>query len=279
MEVIPLSKALGAEIKGIDLSSELSGEQRREIHAAWLAHKIIVFRDQYFSDEDQLRFAKSFGEVQVVRSATHLVGENQAIMHVANRPVNGKPGILPEGEMYFHNDQSYYEQPCKATLLYAMEIPKQGGNTLFLNTAKAYAALGPEEQQKIAMLQVFNVYDYDRNPTIPSEAFDSDAPHYIHPLVIKHPETGVPALFISRLMSHHIEGMAAPESRALLDRLLDHAEKASFVYEHVWRVGDLVMWDNFASQHARTNFDPAEIRILRRVAVAGSKPEGIGKLA
>jgi taurine dioxygenase len=279
MEIKPLSEALGAEILGVDLSHDLSSESWEKIFSVWLTYKVIVFRGQSLSDKNQMNFAKLFGDLQVVRSATHLVGEDQAVMHVANRPVNGKPGILPDGEMNFHNDQSYYEIPCKGTLLYALKIPKKGGNTLFLNTAKAYAALQDTKKVEISQLKVFNVYDYDRNPTVPSDAYDPDAPQFIHPLVIKHPETGEPALFTSRLMSHHIDGIDLEKSEVILNALFDHAESPDFIYEHIWEVGDLVMWDNYASQHARTNFDAAETRILRRVSVAGSKPEGIGVIA
>jgi taurine dioxygenase len=279
MEIKPLSEALGAEILGADLSHDLSPESWEKIFSVWLTYKVIVFRGQSLSDKNQMNFAKLFGDLQVVRSATHLVGEDQAVMHVANRPVNGKPGILPDGEMNFHNDQSYYEIPCKGTLLYALKIPKKGGNTLFLNTAKAYAALQDTKKVEISQLKVFNVYDYDRNPTVPSDAYDPDAPQFIHPLVIKHPETGEPALFTSRLMSHHIDGIDLEKSEVILNALFDHAESPDFIYEHIWEVGDLVMWDNYASQHARTNFDAAETRILRRVSVAGSKPEGIGVIA
>jgi taurine dioxygenase len=279
MEILALSEVIGAEISGVDLSTEVSRVQWAEIHKAWLKYKVIVFRNQDLTKQDQLRFARLFGELQIVRSATHLVGEDQAIMHVANRPVEGKPGILPDGEMNFHNDQSYYECPAKATMLYALELPKKGGNTLFLNTVKAYDTLAEEMKAKIRGRRVFNVYDYDRNPTKKGEDYDPDAPNFIHPLVIEHPETLQPSLFTSRLMSHHIEGLETSESDEILNHLFDHAENPAFIYEHIWRVGDLVMWDNFASQHARTDFDPQESRVLRRVAVAGSRPDAYQEAA
>ena len=276
MEKIALSDSTGVEIRCVDLSREIPNDLWNEIHAAWLEHKVIVLRNQNLSDEDQLRFARSFGELQTVRTATDIVGENQSIMHVANRPVGGKPGILPDGEMHFHNDQSYYECPCKATTLYSIKIPDEGGNTLFLNTAKAYAGLPTEDKGKLRGLHVFNVYDYGRNPTVQGKEYNPDAPHFVHPIVIKHPETGEPALFTSRLMSHHIDGMGNEESDVMLKSLYDHAEDSAFIYEHIWQVGDLVMWDNFACQHARTYFDPNKTRILRRVAVAGSRPKEYG---
>ena len=279
MEIAPLSSALGGEVKGVDLSQEMSAELWQDIHDVWLEYKVLVFRNQDLSEESHLRFAKSFGELQPVRSATHIVGDDQPFMYIANRPVNGVPGILPNGEMHFHNDQSYYEFPCKAAFLHALEIPKQGGNTMFLNTVKAYEMLDNELKEKLSGLSVFNVYDYDRNPTAPSDVYDAEAPQFTHPLVIEPPETGEAALFTSRLMSHHIVGMERAESDALLNQLFDHAEGLALRYEHVWQIGDLVMWDNFASQHARTDFDPEETRVMRRITVAGSRPVGLGVAA
>lgn len=273
VQVIPLSDAIGAEITGVDLTGPMDDGVLETVHAAWLAHKIILFRGTTLSADDQARFARSFGDIQPIRSATHLVGEDQQFMHVSNREVDGKPGILPEGEMQFHNDQSYYERPAKATILNAIEIPDQGGNTLFMNTAKAYAALAPDMKARLGGLSVLNIYDYDTNPTIKGDGIRADAPQFEHPVVIRHPETGEHALFVSRLMSDHITGMERGSSDALLGELFDHMEQPQFIFEHSWRPGDLLMWNNFASQHARTDFDPAQSRILRRVAIAGPRPE------
>jgi len=190
MKVTPLAEALGAEIEDVDLSEEMSPDGWQAIHAAWLEYKVLVFRGQDLSEEVHLRFGRTFGDIQAVRSANHLIGEEQPFMYIANREVDGKPGILPDGEMHFHNDQSYYEIPSKASLLYALEIPSQGGNTLFSNAAKAYDMLEDSLKETLIGLQVFNVYDYDRNPTAPSDTYDPDAPQFVHPLVIKHPKTG-----------------------------------------------------------------------------------------
>ena len=143
---------------------------------------------------------------------------------------------------------------------------------MFLNTVKAYETLDGELKDKINGLSVFNVYDYDRNPTAPSDVYDADAPQFTHPLVIEHPETGEAALFTSRLMSHHIEGMDRDESDALLNTLFDHAENSAQQYVHVWQVGDLVMWDNGQTMHrARPFKDTVEVRDMRRTTVAGER--------
>lgn len=275
IQVTPLSEALGAEITGVDLGQELDRDDFETINRAWLRHKVIVIPGQDIGEDDQVRFARLFGKLQAVRSATHLIGKNQVVMYVANRPVDGKPGILPKGEMQFHVDQCYYECPCRATLLHALEVPGEGGRTLFLNTAMAYAALPADEKTRINAWRVLNVYDYMGNPTVKGDGVDGSAPSFVHPLVIEHPVTGERLLFANRLMSVRIEDLDEDESRHALNRLFDHAEQSRFIFEHAWKVGDLVMWDNLAVMHARTDFDPAERRILRRIAVKGPRPIGV----
>lgn len=278
IRVTSLSEALGAEINGVDLGRELGPDEFEAVNRAWLRHKVILFRGQDLGEDDQLHFAAMFGELQAVRSATHLIGENQFVMHVANRPVDGKPGILPKGEMQFHADQCYYECPCRATLLHAMEVPRRGGHTLFLDTGKAYAALPDGEKARLDAWRVLNVYDYGGNPTVKGDGVDPEAPRFVHPLVVQHPVTGERLLYANRLMSDRIEGLEEDESDRVLARLFDHAEQPRFIYEHVWTPGDLVMWDNLAVMHARTDFDPTGHRVLRRVAVKGPRPSGIDGL-
>jgi taurine dioxygenase len=270
IEIRTLSPAVGAEIVA-DLNA-LADTAFAEIRNAWTEHKVLLFRNQTLDADQQLSFARRFGDVQPVRSATHIIGAEQAVMHVSNREVNGKPGILPDGEMQFHTDQCYYERPSRMTMLYAMEIPSHGGNTLFLNAAAAYAALPAARKAEIARFTVKNVYDYDGSPTIKAIDVRDDAPHFVHPLVIRHPDTGVPVLYVNRLMSERIVELTRPESDHLLSELFTHSEQKRFIYEHVWRVGDLLLWDNLAVMHARTDFDPAEPRILRRVTVQGQRP-------
>jgi len=272
VSVTPLSAALGAEISGVDVA-QLDDSDFAEIRAAWHAHKVLLIRGQKLDTAAQTAFARRFGDIQVVRSAAHILGDDQPVMHVSNRLVDGKPGVLPDGEMQFHTDQCYYEKPSRMTMLFALEIPKQGGNTLFLNAAAAFAALPRARQAELMRFHVKQVYDYDGAPTIKSGDIREDAPHFVHPLVIRHPETGVPVLYANRLMSERIVELDRAESDRLLAELFGHMEQRRFIYEHTWRVGDLVMWDNLAVMHARTDFDPAEARILRRCTIAGDRPQ------
>jgi taurine dioxygenase len=174
--------------------------------------------------------------------------------------------------MMFHYDQCYYEHPSMGSTLYAIEVPDDGGNTLFSNCRMAYDALSDAWKKRIEGLRALNYYDYGRNPTIRPETIDPDKPHWVHPIVRTHPETGRKALYVNRLMSIRIEVLAEDESSAILDYLFDHIERPEFVYEHEWKVCDLMMWDNRCSVHARTYFSPEKRRMMRRVTVRDPMP-------
>jgi taurine dioxygenase len=273
VNAVPLSPAIGAEIIGVDLRAPLNDAQFGQILDAWHRSCVLLFRNQHLDMADQLRFAERFGELsKVINNHSHNSG-HPSVMLVSNIRKDGKLiGGLPDGEMYFHSDQCYVEQPIKGTTLYAIELPRQGGNTLFANMYLAYEALPAEAQQRIAGLKAMNVYDYANNPTMRGATIREGVPHYAHPVVRTHPDTGRKALFVNRLMTDHILDMPREESDELLAFLFDHQEQRRFVYEHVWSVGDLLLWDNRCSLHARTDFDPRERRLLRRVAIRGEKP-------
>ena len=270
--VEPLSDALGAEISGVDLGQDLDGETFSRIADAWRAHLVLVFRVQRLSTEEQIAFASRFGELQEVRTAPGVSHANPFVMMVSNVEEEDWKGVLPDGEMQFHSDQCYYEVPCKLTMLHALEVPPADGDTLFVNCYSAYESLTSEIKSDIAGLEALNVYDYDANATIREMEISPDAPRFTHPVVTTHPETGRKVLYVNRLMTDHIVGLGREEGRALLDTLIETAERPDFIYTHVWRVGDVVMWDNRCTLHGRTGFDPSHRRMLRRVAVKGERP-------
>jgi taurine dioxygenase len=194
-------------------------------------------------------------------------------MYISNVKKNGEfVHALPIGEMMFHIDQCYQPRPAKATILYAMKIPKTGGNTLFCDLQRAYDTLDEETKARIAGLEVLHVYDYDAGATHTAAAVADDAPRHVHPLVRTHPVTGRKCLYVNRLMTREVVGMDKSESAALLARLFDHMENPDFVYEHRWKLGDLLMWDNRCTAHARRDFDPEQERVMRRLTVLGEVP-------
>jgi taurine dioxygenase len=202
-----------------------------------------------------------------------------ALMYVTNEKKDGKyVGALPDGEMYFHSDMCYLERPSMATMLYAMVIPSVGGNTLFANMYKAYEALPEATKKRLDGLKAVNTYDPGHSnyaamrTRMPSSEGSPTARSYAHPIVFTHPVTGRKALYINRLMTESVVGMPREESSALLESLFDHQEQPQFVYEHRWTPGEVIIWDNRCTLHARTDFSADELRKLRRVTVKGDKP-------
>ncbi len=274
MEVRPLSGALGVEVTGIDLNAPLAAGDADRLRQAFNEGLVLVVRDQAdLAPEAQVRFCELFGPLGRRSRPAETRHEPAAapaeVMFVSNRRENSKfIGSLPEGEMMFHIDQCYTERPARATCLYAIAVPREGGDTLFGNLCAAYDALPPDLRVIVDSHRALNVFTYDA--TLRDQVAGAAARREcVQPMRVRHPETGRAALYVNRLMTFHIEGLPEDESRAVLERLFDHEERPEFVYRHHWRQGDLLIWDNRCTVHARTDFDPAEERHLRRFTVEG----------
>ena len=271
ISVRPLSPALGAEIVGADLSGPLSDAAFEEIFKAWCDNLILLFRNQNLTAEAEVAFAERFGPLATIHTP-QFATLHPAVMLISNIREDGKAiGALPDGEMQFHSDQCYKEKPAAASMLYAIEIPREGGDTLFANAYKAYETLPRSIKDKIDCRRALNAYDYDSASTRRGQAAP-DAPSCLHPVVRTHPVTGRKSLYVNRLMTVSIEGLPEDESAEILEFLFAHQERPEFIYQHVWRPGDLVMWDNRCTLHARTDFSEGERRLLRRVTILGETP-------
>jgi taurine dioxygenase len=276
MEIKPLSPALGAEIRGVDVSRPLSVESLEAIRACWYEYGVVCIKGQKLEEMDQVRFGEYFGELATTQGEYTISKSHPSIMYVTNEKEDGKYiGALPDGEMYFHSDMCYVERPSMATILYGIEIPSVGGNTLFANMYKAYETLPEETKQRLAGLKAVNSYEPGTSAPMAAMRTRStpspDARAYAQPVVCTHPVTGKKALYVNRLMTEYIVGMPREESNALLESLFDHQEQRQFIYEHRWTRGDLVMWDNRCMLHARGDFNADELRKLRRVTVKGDR--------
>ncbi len=274
VEAIPLSSALGAEIRGVDLRQPLDAQTSARIRKIWNDHLVILLRGQELSEEDQVRFGESFGPLnRSAKKRAHHNAKNPAIMLISNIRENGQLiGALPDGEMQFHTDQSHQETPCSATMLYALEVPSTGGDTLFANCYTAYETLSDELKARLEGKRALHAYDYDNASTRRGTVLKEGIPHAVHPVVRTHPDTGRKALYVNRLMTLSIVDMDPAESEALLQLLFDHIEQPEFVWGQVWKPGDVLMWDNRCSVHARTDFSAAERRLMRRVTILGERP-------
>jgi alpha-ketoglutarate-dependent taurine dioxygenase len=260
-----LSPALGAQIRGIDLSRPLSPDLRQAIWGAFLANHVLLFPGQTLSREQQFDFAAQFGDVEGPE-AKRANGKRHGVAHVmTNLGADGNPTVRysPAANYHWHTDKPYHPAPPMLTTLYAVEAPERGGDTEFANTALAYDASPEGMKRRIAGLRaVFR------------PAFDPSLPAVDHPLVRTHPETGRKALYLGN-HSTHMLGMAEVKGKALLRELLDHATQPRFVYRHRWRVGDLVMWDNRCLLH-RAVLDEHSgryRRVMHRSLVTGTIPE------
>jgi taurine dioxygenase len=273
--VLPLSSALGAEVRGIDLREQQESATIQAITHAFDEHIVLVFRDQILSEADQLRSAGYFGKVAMRKRPLSGAGPggdyDTPFMMVTNIVEDGKPiGAFGDGEMWFHHDTSYYPEPHRATLLYSMQITSSGGETCFANMYKAYENIPRGLRDKLEGRKVLQIHDYKRTQRLDLDTVDiSKIRHREQPIFISHPATGKKALYTSRLMSARIEGFSSKESDEILEELFEISENSSIVYEHNWRLGDLVIWDNWCSIHARKDFPRDEPRLMRRLTIEG----------
>ncbi|MBK19292.1 MAG: taurine catabolism dioxygenase TauD [Rhodospirillaceae bacterium] len=275
MQIEKLTDVVGARITGLDLSQELDAETHGKLHQAWLDHLVLVIPDQDLTQEEQIRFARTWGEFpkrERYKKRAEKDTADKSVMLVSNIRKDGKPiGSLPDGEMMFHTDGAYDEHPYNYTMLYAIELPSTGGNTQFANMYAAYETLSDDLKRKLANCTAHHgYYSGTVQRGAPQGHFNGE---YSHPVFIEHNETGRTALFISRLLTLRINELSQEESDEILTFLFDHSEKRDFIYEHEWTVGDLVMWDNRCLNHARTDFPRSERRLLRRNVIQGVRPE------
>ncbi|HEY4264569.1 MAG TPA: TauD/TfdA family dioxygenase [Micropepsaceae bacterium] len=275
LDIVPLSQHIGAEIRGMDLRERPDNETIHAIYQAWLDHLVLVFPGQTLSQEDLLRVTTYFGENgHLDRPAKyHPPGFSRmlpGIMLISNIRENGEPiGALPDGEMMFHHDMIHKEVPSKATLLYSVEIPSYGGNTLFASGYAAYETLDPAIRERLEGRLALHHYNYgstQRGDDRGTEAFNE----CVHPIFRTHEDTGRKAVYVNRLMTVKILDMEPDESMRLLGALFDQAERTEFVYSHRWRKDDLLLWDNRCSSHAREDFPSTERRLMLRTTVKGT---------
>ena len=274
--VIPTGGALGATVNGVDLR-DLSEATFARIMQAWHEHSVLLFRGQTLTDQDLIAFSRRLGDLDwapVQETGRRFVEGLPEIYIVSNVKVNGEPiGSLGDGEAVWHTDMSYLDLPPKASMLYALEIPPTGGNTSFCTMYGIYEALPQQLKDRIAGLTIkhdgtYNSGGYVRQGVTPTDD-PRQSPGAVHPLVCTHPANGRRMLYLGRRRNAYLVGLELAESEALLDELWSIVDQREFSWEHVWRVGDLVLWDNRCTMHRRDAFDPNSRRIMHRTQVKG----------
>lgn len=274
--VTPLHPVIGAEIGGVDLSTELDAATIEAIRQAWYDHTVLLFRGQDISGEDQLRFASHFGPIAERHKPKPGAAASESpewtnLMPVSDKKdADGRPiGALGHGEMWFHSDKCYHQCPHRGTFLYGIEIPSEGGHTKFASLYAAYDNIPDALKRGLEGARVMQGYDYAATARLDRDINLDNIFHYSQPIFVTNPGSGRKALYVSRLNTMWIEGMDRAESEEILNQLFDITEDPAVVYEHVWQPGDLLMWDNLACLHARTDWPDNQSRMLRRCTTQG----------
>ena len=284
MEIVSLSPCIAAEVRGIDASMDLDSVTLRQIHEAWLENLVLLFRRQILDDEQLVHFSQYFGELDQapIVEAANLRGDGYVpnmpeVSVVSNVVEDGVAiGVLGAGEAIWHTDMSYNPEPPSASLLYALEVPANGGDTSFLNMYEAYETLQPDLQNKVKHLTVN--HDSSVNSTgSRRKGFEpvtdvSSAPGAKHPMLRTHPVTGRKALFLGRRRNAYIVDLSVEESEHTLDLLWQEVPQNRYIYTHKWKAGDLLLWDTRCTMHRRDAFDPNSRRIMHRTQVKGDRP-------
>ncbi|HUA19148.1 MAG TPA: TauD/TfdA family dioxygenase [Bryobacteraceae bacterium] len=276
--ITPTGAALGADIEHLDLKN-ITDQDFAMIHRAWLDHLVVRFRGQQLSDDDLIAFSRRFGELDwapVQETGRRFVEGHPEIYVVSNVIENGQPiGSLGAGEAVWHTDMSYLEEPPKASMLYALEVPPAGGATYFCNMYRAYESLPDALRRRIAGLALKHDGTYNSGGYVRQGVKATDdpvnSPGVYHPLVPAHPETGRPVLYLGRRRNAYIGGLSLADSEGLLDELWTYATQETVSWRNEWQVGDVVLWDNRSTMHRRDPFDPDARRILHRTQIKGGR--------
>lgn len=276
-----LSDVFGVALDGLDLSKPLSDAQFKEVEQAFWDGQVLAIKGQTLQPDQFLAFARRFGRPEPhVIDQFHYKGHPD-ILILSNKKQDGKPIGLADGGTYFHTDYSYLQVPARVTMLYSVEVPSRGGNTLFANMYAAYDDLPDAMKQRIDGLVVLHHYgnrddlnDQSRTAASPLTDDQKNKVTWVrHKLVRTHYGTGRKALYAVSGSSFEIEGMPREEAVALLDELKAHALQEKYQYSHAYDIGDVVLWDDLATLHSATLTDPNDPRTLWRITVKEPEAE------
>jgi len=262
--------ALGAEISGVDLSQPLADDTIAAIRRALVEHQVIFFRDQDLTPAQQVAFGARFGPLNIHPYVAGMAGQPE-VMEIIKEPsdrINFGGG--------WHSDMSFLETPAIGSILYAVELPEWGGDTLFASQAAAFEALSPGLQATLEGLNAVHSasreysaqgHSAQKRGSMKVAEADGYVGEYVHPMVLVHPETGRKALYVNPAFTLRIEGWKTSESKALLDYLFNHSRYEAFTCRFSWRPGSVAFWDNRSVWHFALNDYPGQRRHMRRVTV------------
>lgn len=276
IDVKPFGANIGAEIKGIDITSPLEKETVREIKAAWQTHLVLLFREQNLEPEQHMSFAQNFGEPQTAGFVPTLK-EFPFIRHQElNKNPEEKISKIGGANLIWHHDDSFWEMPSKGSILHALDVPHVGGDTLFVSMIAAYNALSKEMQSIVDNLTCYHDLTFYIQDTIIEEMgiqalerIKKENPPVEHPLVVVQPKTGKKALYVDEMHVSQIKEMHPEESKWLLEFLYQHTSKPEFQCRIRWSNNAVIMWDNLCVKHRGVHDFGTAHREMQRVALVG----------
>lgn len=275
LQVTPLTTALGAEVRGIDLRLEQDADTFAAVRKAWLDHLVLVFPGQDITPEQQIRFSRGLGIVEEYPLVPYRLEGHPEIFLLSNVNPDGTVSQTANNARHWHSDLSFTAKPALGSMLRCVQIPRVGGTTAFANQYLAYETLSPAFREMIEPLQsVHELFAKNKNKEDLDQGQVRDMkkqnPRIAQPVVRVHSETGRKALYVSEALSTDIVGMTREESDAILNYLFKHQTRVEFTYRHAWKKHDIVLWDNRCTLHmAVADHQHAEPRILYRTTLTG----------
>ncbi|NJO67609.1 MAG: TauD/TfdA family dioxygenase [Rhodospirillales bacterium] len=278
-ETNSLSPALGLEIVGLNVAGGTGDETIADLTRLVSDHGVILFRDQTIDPDTQIGFSRRFGPLQEVAQKQYQMAGQPLIYVIGNVTENGRPIGDPSVGRLWHSDQSFLQHPAFGSLLFGVECPPEGAETLFANMYRAYETLPETIRRRIDGLHAVHSFSeyYEelrhRDPTQPAltETRRALYPDVTHPMVRRNPQSGRKALYVNPGYTTRVLGLADDEGRDLLEFLFSHCQQEHLVYSHAWRSGDLLFWNNLAVNHKGTAFDTERyVRRMHRTTVAGN---------
>lgn len=274
----PMTSHTASEVLGVDLGRPLAPSAADTLRRAFADRAVLIFRDQRLSPPAFMEAAKVFGEIMPQQVKRFTLADHPLVGFISSEDTDKPDGVrLVRGEQY-HTDHSNYPAPPRATMLSAVTLPSKGGDTQFVNVHASYADLPEETRRRIDPLTVLHTFKSSRSPRRKVELSEEERkklPQTVQPLVIVHPENGRRALYMNTAHMERIIGMEDDAAFALIGELMAHATQPKYEYRHVWRHGDMVMWDNRSLMHqANADYDPAEKRFLHRLMLVGTPLRG-----
>ena len=279
-EMKAASKALGIEVIGLDLSRPVDDASIAQLRDALSENCLLLFRNQKLTPEQHIAFSRRFGELQPHILKDFNMGSHPELFVVSNIKNDGKPIGRAGAGQYWHSDVSYVSEPSLGSVMYAIEVPPTGGDTMFANMYKAYETLSEPVRRFLEGLEAEHDFAHSQTTQIASKGYTRTAsaeeiakvPPVLHPVIRTHPESKRNALYVNLGFTTRIVGLAPDESRVVLDFLFAHSTKPQFVYRHQWRVGDVVFWDNRSAMHcAIDDYGPNDRRHMVRTTIKGDR--------